>query len=137
MAAIGATTATTKTTGRTLLALAVCAAPMTCYTAIDFSKPLPPRAASPVVTVTRDPETLPRENGPRITGSYPSFSEPLTAANAQMTDQDAVKMQHNLSALGHARRSGSISEAEYNRRVEEMRKLAAQHGAETQAEIAN
>lgn len=131
------TIATTKTTGRTLFALAVCAAAMTGCTALDFSKPLPPRAAAPVVTVTRDPETLPRDSGPRITGTYPSFSEPLTAANTQMTDQDAVKMEHNLSALGKARRAGSISEAEYKRRVEEMRKLAAQHGPETQAEIAN
>mgnify|MGYP000615555852 CR=1 FL=1 len=54
---------------------------------------------------------------------YPDFSKPLTSAMDQMTDEDAKKQEAQLAALGARRRSGSISEAEYWRRVREMRKL--------------
>lgn len=119
-------------TGATLIALAALAS-----ACADVSKPQPQMAAAPVVTVTGDTGTLVRETAPRNTGTYPSLSAPLTAANTQMSDQEAADMQARLSGLAHARKSGSISEAEYRRRVAEMRKLAADHGAETQAEIAN
>ncbi len=119
-------------TGATLMALAVLAS-----ACADVSKPLPQTAAAPVVTVTRDTQTLPRDAGPRNTGTYPSLSAPLTAANTQMSDQEAADMQAKLSGLAHARKSGNISEAEYRRRVEEMRRLAREHGTHTQAEIAN
>lgn len=116
-------------TGATLAALAALAA------CADVSKPQ--ATAVPVVTVTADTGAPLRETGPRNTGTYPSLSAPLTAANTQMSDQEAAEMQSKLSGLAHARRSGIISEAEYRRRVAEMRKLAADHGAQTQAEIAN
>lgn len=54
---------------------------------------------------------------------YPDFSKPLTSAMDQMTDEDAKKQEAQLAALGARRRSGAISEAEYWRRVKEMRKL--------------
>ena len=54
---------------------------------------------------------------------YPDFSKPLTSAMDQMTDEDAKKQEAQLAALGARRRSGTISEAEYWRRVREMRKL--------------
>ncbi|WP_367035658.1 hypothetical protein AB1J11_006510 [Agrobacterium arsenijevicii] len=60
----------------------------------------------------------------RDTGTYPSFSAPMTAAGSQMGDDEASKMETNLSRLGAARRNGQISEAEYKRRVAELRALA-------------
>jgi hypothetical protein len=56
---------------------------------------------------------------------YMNFAKPLTSAMAQMSDKDALKMSAELTALGHQRQTGSISEAEYWRRVKEMRALAA------------
>lgn len=59
----------------------------------------------------------------RDTGTYPSFSAPITAAGSQMGDDEASSMESNLSRLGAARRNGQISEAEYKRRVAELRAL--------------
>ncbi|OAE47142.1 hypothetical protein A7J57_13960 [Agrobacterium tumefaciens] len=60
----------------------------------------------------------------RDTGTYPTFSQPLTAAGSQMGDDEASKMETSLTRLGTARRNGQISEAEYKRRVAELRALA-------------
>ncbi|EPE98504.1 hypothetical protein [Rhizobium grahamii] len=68
---------------------------------------------------------------------YPGFGAPLTAANVQMSDQEAGGLQSKLTALAAQRKAGTISEAEYQRRVAEFRKLAAEHGADTLSEIAN
>ncbi|MBB4005857.1 hypothetical protein [Allorhizobium taibaishanense] len=57
---------------------------------------------------------------------YPEFSKPLTAANVQMSNDEAKEMSTRLSALGAQRKSGQISQAQYDRKVEEMRKLAKQ-----------
>jgi hypothetical protein len=54
---------------------------------------------------------------------YPDLSKPLTAANTQMTNDDAKKQEDTLASLAAKRQKGQISEAEYNRRVEEFRKL--------------
>ncbi|MGZ9720770.1 hypothetical protein [Rhizobium miluonense] len=66
---------------------------------------------------------------------YPSFNAPPTAANVQINDQQAGDMVKQLSALGSQRKAGVISEAEYQKRVAEMRKLAAEHGQDTLQEI--
>lgn len=68
---------------------------------------------------------------------YPTFAEPLTAANTQMSDEDAAALERQLSALAVSRRAGAISEAEYRRRLSELRGLADGHGAEAAATIAN
>jgi hypothetical protein len=52
------------------------------------------------------------------------FSKPLTTAMPQMSDAEAAKMSKDLSALAQGRRDGTISEAEYWRRVREMQALA-------------
>jgi hypothetical protein len=57
---------------------------------------------------------------------YPDFSKPLTSAMDQMTDEEAKTQEALLAALASRRRSGTISEAEYWRRVNEMRKLRAE-----------
>lgn len=65
-------------------------------------------------------EPVPKET------KYPDFSKPLTSAMDQMTNEDAKKQEAQLAALGARRKSGAISEAEYWRRVNEMRKLKAE-----------
>ncbi|MBY5442074.1 hypothetical protein HFO93_00925 [Rhizobium leguminosarum] len=66
---------------------------------------------------------------------YPSFGAPLTAANVQMSDEQAAELQHQLTALAARRQAGTISEAEYQAKVAEMRRLAAEHGTDTLSEI--
>jgi hypothetical protein len=55
---------------------------------------------------------------------YPDFSQPLTSAMPQLSDQDAAKIAARLSALGAQRQAGSISDAEYWRRVNALKSLA-------------
>jgi hypothetical protein len=54
-----------------------------------------------------------------------------------MSDEEAGNLQQKLTALGAQRETGAITEAEYQRRVAEYRKLAEQHGADTLSKIAN
>lgn len=97
------------------------------------------RFPAPQATIVDGAESIDPDatTGLANTGKYPSFSKPLRAASAQMSDEDAVLMQQNLDALARKRKSGAISESEYKARVEELRKLAAEHGAETIKEIQN
>jgi hypothetical protein len=53
-----------------------------------------------------------------------------------MTNEEAQALQFRLTALSKARKAGTISEAEYQAKLAELRKLAAEHGADTQALIA-
>lgn len=92
------------------------------------------RAASLDVTVA-DPDA-PSAGPSRSPDGYPDFSGSLTAANVQMGNEEAAELQAKLSALGAARKAGTISEAEYQRRLLELRKLAAEHGQDAQAQIA-
>ncbi|MFB9952109.1 hypothetical protein ACFFP0_24960 [Rhizobium puerariae] len=71
----------------------------------------------------------------RDTGAYPTFDPTLTAAAEQIEDEDYKKSEPRLAALARARKAGSISEAEYQRRVAEYRKLAAEHGSDALANI--
>lgn len=58
------------------------------------------------------------------TNTYPTFSQPMTAAGTQMTNDEALTMEQSMSSLTSARKSGSMSEAEYKRRVDELRSLS-------------
>ncbi|ASY62860.1 hypothetical protein SJ05684_c14060 [Sinorhizobium sojae CCBAU 05684] len=69
--------------------------------------------------------------------SYPSVYGQRPAATGQMTDEEALNQEERLTALAAQRNSGSISEAEYQRRLKELRALAEQHGAETLKQIEN
>ncbi|WP_296100531.1 hypothetical protein [uncultured Agrobacterium sp.] len=62
----------------------------------------------------------------RDTGTFPTFAKPMTAAMPQMEENEASTMEQNLTALGAARRRGQITEAEYKRRVAELRALSEQ-----------
>ncbi len=70
-------------------------------------------------------------------GSYPDFSRPLTAAMAQMSDEEASQMSVELEALNAGKRAGTITEAQYWARVRELQKLAASHSATTVGAIEN
>lgn len=66
---------------------------------------------------------------------FPTFNNPPTAANVQISNDQATDMQKQLTALGARRKAGTISQAEYDKRVAEMRKLGADHGQDTLNEI--
>jgi hypothetical protein len=57
---------------------------------------------------------------------YPDFSQPLDSAMPQMTDEEAARQEAQLSALARQRQAGTISAAEYRRRVEALRLLGQQ-----------
>ncbi|MBP1849901.1 hypothetical protein [Rhizobium halophytocola] len=71
----------------------------------------------------------------RTADGYPSFSTPLTAANSQMSNEEAAALSARMNALSHARRAGSVSEAEYRRQMLALQQLAANHGRDTEAAI--
>jgi hypothetical protein len=94
------------------------------------------RAAPTAVVMNATKGEAPTEGGLSHTpDGYPGFGSPLTAANVQMNDEEAAGLQQKLTALSNRRKAGTISEAEYQRRVAEYRKLAADHGQETLSEI--
>ena len=63
---------------------------------------------------------------PAPADKYPDFSQPLDSAMAQMSDEEAARQQAQLSALARQRQAGTISSAEYRRRVEALRLLGQQ-----------
>jgi len=95
-----------------------------------------PNTPPPAVVVQSKTAPPPGPLTVRNTGTYPTFGPTLTAAAEQIEDQDYQKSEPRLAALARARQNGSISEAEYQRRVAEYRKLAAEHGTDALADIA-
>ncbi|MBB3964212.1 hypothetical protein [Rhizobium metallidurans] len=94
------------------------------------------RAAPTAVVMNATKGEAPTESGlSHYRDGYPGFGAPLTAANVQMNDEEAAGLQQKLTALSNRRKAGTITEAEYQRRVAEYRKLAADHGPETLSEI--
>lgn len=63
---------------------------------------------------------------PAAADKYPDFSQPLDSAMAQMSDEEAARQEAQLSALARQRQAGTISAAEYRRRVEALRLLGRQ-----------
>lgn len=74
---------------------------------------------------------------PIAADTYPVIEGKLPAANVQMSNEEAADLSARLSALSGKRKSGEISEAEYQRRLKELQALAANHGADTLKEIQN
>ena len=74
---------------------------------------------------------------PVPTDVYPVIEGKLPAASTQMSNEEAASQSARLTALGNARSSGQISEAEYQRRLKELQLLAANHGADTLKQIQN
>jgi hypothetical protein len=85
-------------------------------------KPAKPRqTAAPKSVIVTDQVEQP--GAYKTPDGYPDLNKPLTAANAQMTNTDAKSLEDKLAILATQRKSGQISEKEYNRRVEEFRKM--------------
>jgi hypothetical protein len=120
------------------LIICVCAAPLALAGCNSFALDdgIPNTAPSAVVV---GPQNAPRPTalGKQDTGAYPTFAKPLTAANTQIGDDDATSNQSELERLAAARTSGAVSEAQYQARVAELRRLAGQHAADAEKQIAN
>ncbi|MCL6707978.1 hypothetical protein M8R20_13305 [Pseudomonas sp. R2.Fl] len=92
---------------------------------------------SPTAEVTVRDADEPEEAASVGPDGYPTFAAPLTAANSQLTNDEAAAISGKLSALSRARRAGTVSEAEYQRQLQVLRKLAAEHGVDAAAAIGN
>lgn len=68
---------------------------------------------------------------------FPDITARVQAATTQMSNEEAQKISARLSGLAAQRRSGAISEAEYQRQMIELQSLAENHGADTLKEIEN
>ncbi|MFN4206879.1 MAG: SHOCT domain-containing protein [Agrobacterium albertimagni] len=127
--------------GHSLQALVVALVALMAGTACQSSAPTTTQvaAAPTALEVTVEDPDNPEAPQARATypDGYPNFAGSLNAANVQLSNDEATALQAQLTSLGAARQSGSISEAAYQARLAELRKLAAQHGPETQALIAN
>jgi len=115
--------------GVLLLALCGCSAPE--EKAAAAARRTPPTAVVMKSTsgTGTDDSTL-----QRYKDGYPSFGGPLTAANVQINDQQAAATQKQMSALAASKQAGAISQAEYDKRLAEMRKIAAEQ-ADTLSQI--
>ena len=94
-----------------------------------------PNTAPPAVISQSSSERAPGPLVKKDTGTYPTFDRTLVAANEQIEDEDYNKTEPRMAALARARRDGSISEAEYRKRVAEYRKLASEHGTDALSDI--
>lgn len=83
-----------------------------------------PNTSPPAIVV--GPQNAPRPTALALnsTGTYPTFGKPLTAANTQIEDTQYTSAEAQLSSLSKAKARGAISEAEYQRRVNALRKLS-------------
>lgn len=120
------------------LIICVCATPLALAGCTSFALDdgIPDTAPPAIVVGAQDaprPTALTRQN----TGTYPTFAKPLTAANTQIGDDDATSSQAQLERLARARSTGAMSEAQYQARVAELRRLAGQHAADAEKQIAN
>ncbi|NTJ42554.1 hypothetical protein G6L28_08070 [Agrobacterium larrymoorei] len=106
--------------------LSVCAGLPLMLAACTTPKPLvdPVHMERPKAQVVGPQRVSTAPSQKQSTGTFPTFAKPITAAMPQMTDDEATTMEQNLSHLAVARRKGSISEAEYKRRVAELRALS-------------
>lgn len=71
------------------------------------------------------------------TGVYPTFGRPITAANVQMDDVEATRVQARMAGLTAQHNSGAVSDAEYQKQMTDLRQLAISHSVEMQNRIAN
>ncbi|MCO6185949.1 SHOCT domain-containing protein [Rhizobium sp. L1K21] len=76
-------------------------------------------------------------NTVRMTGTYPSLGDPLEAANAQLSDEEAAALGGKLEALASARQGLTTSNADYQKRAAALKKLGQEHGAAAANDIEN
>jgi hypothetical protein len=73
---------------------------------------------------TGDLPDTPPPAGMQLSGKYPSMNTPLAAATTQMSDAQAADMAKRLDSLAPASSTASNNEAEYQRKLKAVRKLA-------------
>ncbi len=112
------------------LALAGCSTPA--ERAAWAAKRAAPQA---VIVKSMDGKPVAEDTAENTPDGFPTFNAPPTAANVQINDQQAGDLQKQLTAVGAQRKAGVITEAQYNQRVAEMRRLAAEHGQDTLSQI--
>ncbi|QKV17794.1 hypothetical protein [Oricola thermophila] len=64
---------------------------------------------------------------PALTGRYPNINVEPGGAVAQMTDAERDALLLEMQALADAQAKGGVSRADYERRLAELRHLAATH----------
>ncbi|WP_137131815.1 SHOCT domain-containing protein [Rhizobium sp. FY34] len=120
------------------LIICVCASPLALAGCTSFALDDGiPNTAPPAIVVGAKNTPRPEALAKLDTGTYPTFAKQMTAANTQIGDAEATSSQTQLEQLGAARQSGAVSEAEYQSRVAELRRLAGQHAADAEKQIAN
>ncbi|MFZ2101958.1 MAG: hypothetical protein WAU86_15470 [Oricola sp.] len=70
-----------------------------------------------------------------LTGVYPNINSEPRAATQQLTDAERDALVAQMQALADAHAKGTVSTAEYQRRLAALRDLAATHSSETIAKI--
>jgi hypothetical protein len=119
---------------RGIFALSLCSVLATgCSSTVTTPSPV-----APVAVIDTD-KTVPQAPVPgaglALNGQYPGFNGPLLAAGPQMSDEEALGLAAEMEALSKRKRSGTVSEAAYNKRMAELQTLARNHGSDTVKEI--
>jgi hypothetical protein len=109
-------------------ALSACTSTATPKTAALYAPTVVVTGAQPVASVK---PTLSNQ------GTYPTFGPPITAANRQMDDVEAVRLQQQMGALTASHNAGQVTDAEYQSKITELRVLASTHASEMQTRIGN
>lgn len=95
-------------------------------------------AAMPVVLAScaSTTETASTVNtGANRSAVYPDITAIVSAETQQMSDEEAASYSARLSSLAARRRSGVISEAEYQRQLAELQAVRDGHGQATLSQI--
>lgn len=94
------------------------------------------------------PIPLPQNSGPQLAqqefvsrgiasgGEYPNIGTERKAALPQLSDSEAQRLQNEFARARAETGSGGNTAAEYRRRLEANRRLAATHASEVEAELA-
>lgn len=95
-------------------------------------------AMAPETTATTRTEPLFEGSGQvNRTGQYPNINVQPRGATTQMGTTEAANRMQQMQALSRALADGRISMAQYQRRLVELRKLAATHSQDTIEKIEN
>lgn len=86
-----------------------------------------------------DPERDTRfvEEGALRNKSFPTFANTPVVATEQLSAEDKLQLEAEMSAIRAAYGSGGLSEAAYVARMKELNDLARTHGSDAQGQIEN
>lgn len=104
--------------------LAIALAGCTSQTIAQHQAEIDAKRAAPTATVVKGAAAGQQNGLAHSADGYPSFNGPLTAANSQIDDAQALDLRKKLTALGNQRKAGTITQAQYDAKLAEMKKLA-------------